>query len=413
MSTVSDKGNPRTDLHELTSVHEAHVFKGNRRAAVLRRRRGGVEFQYLPEYLAAGGPAVATTLPLTDVATLTPAGAVPPYFAGLLPEGRRLSSLRRAVKTSADDDLSLLLAVGADTVGDVIILPIGEVPAEPKPLVITNRNFDELSFSSLLDAAGVVDPVALAGVQDKMSTRVLSLPVQYAGRRYILKLDTPETPHIVANEYYFIGLADAARFPVVSATVVHDAVGRPGLLVERFDREPTPDGGTLALGVEDGAQILGIYPADKYAVTAETVVGRLGDLCAARPVALRDLYRQLVFAWLTGNGDVHAKNLSIIQRDGEWRVSPAYDLPCTLPYRDTTMALSMLGKKTGFSRQKLLEFASVIGLPDKVATRVLDEVLAATEQVLDWPTASPYPAETSRDVLRSLRHRRRIVAGSG
>jgi serine/threonine-protein kinase HipA len=395
VSAASTPHHPRADLHELTSIREAHVFKGDRLAAMLRRSPSGVEFGYLSEYLAAGGPPVATTLPLTDVPTLSPAGAVPPYFAGLLPEGRRLSSLRRAVKTSADDDLSLLLAVGTDTVGDVTVLPVGGV-----------------SFSDLLDAAGVVDRVALAGVQDKMSTRVLSLPLQYAGRRYILKLDTPDTPHIVANEDYFIRLAAAARFPVVSASVVHDAAGRPGLLVERFDREAKPDGGTAALAVEDGAQALGIYPADKYAVSAESVVGRLADLCAARPVALRDLYRQLAYAWLTGNGDVHAKNLSIIKHDEEWRVSLAYDLPSTLPYRDTTMALSMLGKKTGFSRKKLLEFAAAVGLPPKVATRVLDEVLAATETALDWPATSPYAPETARDVLRSLRHRRRLVAGS-
>jgi serine/threonine-protein kinase HipA len=266
------------------SVREAHVFKGDRLAAVLRR--------------------------LSDEPTFTPAGAVPPYFAGLLPEGRRLSNLRRAVKTSADDDLSLLLAVGADTVGDVTSLPVGQVPNEPQPLVVADRDFDQLSFGDLLDAAGVIDPVALAGVQDKMSTRVLSLPVQYAGRRYILKLDTPETPHIVANEDYFIRLA-AAHFPVVSASVVRDSTDRPGLLVQRFDRKTSPAGGTVSLAVEDGAQVHGIYPAHKYAVSAETVVGRLSSLCASRAVALRDLYRQLVFAWLTGNGDVHAKNLSI------------------------------------------------------------------------------------------------------
>ncbi|NQW72007.1 MAG: HipA N-terminal domain-containing protein, partial [Actinobacteria bacterium] len=97
---------PRAALHELTSIREAHVFKDTQLAGVLRRLPGGVEFGYLPEYLSAGGEQVATTLPLTDVPVLTPAGAVPPYFAGLLPEGRRLSSLRRAVKTSADDDLS-------------------------------------------------------------------------------------------------------------------------------------------------------------------------------------------------------------------------------------------------------------------------------------------------------------------
>ena len=356
VSAVSARRNPRSYLHELTSVREAHVFKGDRLAAVLRRLSGGVEFRYLPEYLTDEGPSVATTLPMSDEPTLTSAGADPPYFA--------------------------------------------------------DRDFDQLSFGDLLDAAGVIDPVALAGVQDKMSTRVLSFPVQYAGHRYILKLDTTETPHIVANEDYFIRLAAGAHFPVVSASVVHDSTDRPGLLVQRFDRETSPEGGTVSLAVEDGAQVLGIYPADKYAVRAETVVGRLSGLCASRAVALRDLYRQLVFAWLTGNGDVHAKNLSILKSEGEWRVSPAYDLPSTLPYRDTTMALSMLDRRSGFSRRKLLEFGAAIGLPQKTASRVLDEVLIATEPVLDWPASSPYRPDICRDVLRSLRQRRQVVMAS-
>ncbi|WP_414819923.1 HipA domain-containing protein [Serinicoccus sp. CNJ-927] len=37
-------------------------------------------------------------------------------------------------------------------------------------------------------------------------------------------------------------------------------------------------------------------------------------------------------AWATGNGDLHAKNLSVLQRDGEWRVAPVYDVPSTVPY---------------------------------------------------------------------------------
>ena len=148
MSMVRPPRHPRAALHELTSIREAHVFKDAQLAGVLRRVPGGVEFGYLSEYLSAGGEQVATTLPLTDVPVLTPAGAVPPYFAGLLPEGRRLSSLRRAVKTSADDDLSLLLAVGSDTVGDVTILPVGEAPAEPLPLLVADRNFDHLSPSA-------------------------------------------------------------------------------------------------------------------------------------------------------------------------------------------------------------------------------------------------------------------------
>lgn len=35
------------------------------------------------------------------------------------------------------------------------------------------------------------------------------------------------------------------------------------------------------------AQLLGVYPADKYSVSAEDVATRVGAVCAARPVDLR------------------------------------------------------------------------------------------------------------------------------
>ena len=100
----------------------------------------GNVFEYTPEYLANPGLGVATTLPSTDQPVVTPAGAVPAYFAGLLPEGRRLTALRSAIKTSVDDDLSLLLAVGADPVGDVQILPTGVAPHVPDPSLVGSRN---------------------------------------------------------------------------------------------------------------------------------------------------------------------------------------------------------------------------------------------------------------------------------
>src|SRR5204863_1048190 len=98
-------------LEDFRQVSSADVYKRGVKAATLTRADAGVSFQYSAEYLDLHGPPVATTLPLSDLPLRTPAGAVPAFFAGLLPEGRRLSSLRRAVKTSADDELSLLLAV--------------------------------------------------------------------------------------------------------------------------------------------------------------------------------------------------------------------------------------------------------------------------------------------------------------
>jgi serine/threonine-protein kinase HipA len=52
--------------------------------------------------------------------------------------------------------------------------------------------------------------VALAGVQDKASAAMISVPVGQSGKRYILKVDPPEFPHVVANEAYFIRRAALA-----------------------------------------------------------------------------------------------------------------------------------------------------------------------------------------------------------
>jgi len=405
----------RPDFDTYKVMPSADVWKGERLAATLTRTQSGTEFAYTDDYLARPGLAVATTLPVTDETLVTPAGAVPPYFAGLLPEGRRLSSLRRAAKTSADDDLTLLLAVGADPVGDVKVLPPGTLPSKPRALVEVDRDWDEVSFSEVMADAGVEDPIALAGVQDKASARMLSLPVAQSGRRFILKIDPPEYPNVVLDEHYFLSLARRAKFPVVNATVVHDKSGRAGLLVERFDRVFEQSTRTeRSLPVEDAAQALNIYPGDKYRVTTEQVAKALSDICSSRPLALREIYRQVLFAWLTGNGDLHAKNLSVVgDTNGEWRMTPAYDLPSTAPYGDRTLAISVGGRTKGLSRKSLLEFGRQIGLAEKVCESVLQETLNATAPVFaEWSESglSPFGIEATKDTLRVLQHRRQAAS---
>lgn len=399
-------------LETVTTVRVADVYKAGHLAAQLRRSAEGVVFRYLDAYLATGNPPVATTLPVTDEPRITPAGAVPPFFAGLLPEGRRLSSLRRAVKTSADDELSLLLAVGRDPIGDVQVVPEAEHPTPAEPLVSVDRQWSEVRFADVLAEAGVVDPVALPGVQDKASARMISVPVGQAGARWLLKVDPPEFPHVVENEAFFLDWSRRARIPTVEATVVRDADGRAGLLVRRFDRVPSADGGTMPLACEDACQVLERWPADKYNVTAEEVATALADVCAAPVVALRSVFQQLCFAWLTGNGDVHAKNLSVLAEDGEWRVAPAYDLPTTVVYGDVSMALPVHGRRRGLSRRRLLAFAASIGLPERAAVRVLDDVVARTEglESVLRDGALPFPEKVVADLVAELRHRRRQLA---
>ena len=118
---------------------------------------------------------MASTLPLRFEPYLTPAGALPPYLSGLLPEGRRLSALRAAVKTSADDELSLLLAVGADAVGDVQVVVAGRDPDEVPPRIVVKK-WSDVSVAEVFAAETGAEPdrVALPGVQPKASARMIS-----------------------------------------------------------------------------------------------------------------------------------------------------------------------------------------------------------------------------------------------
>ncbi|MFH5878992.1 type II toxin-antitoxin system HipA family toxin [Arthrobacter sp. NA-172] len=397
----------------------ADVYKQGILAARIERHEGGTKFSYLPRYLESGGPAVATTLPLTKEAVFTPSGAVPAYFTGLLPEGRRLNSLRRSVKASADDELALLMGAGGDAVGDVQTVPHGEPPTEGGSAVVLDSKLP-LDFDALLGDSGLIDPVALAGVQDKLSAGMISLPVAQAGKRFILKLNAPEFPFVVENEFLMFRFARKLRIPVSNVQLVHDVGGRAGLLVERFDRLTGADGSAVRLAVEDGAQVLGLYPADKYSVPFGEVSAALAEHCSAPLPALRNLAIQLAFAWLSGNGDLHAKNVSMVQSRpgeqsplGEYTIAPVYDIPSTVVYGDKTLALGIGGKKSGISRKHFLAWAGKLGLTERAAEGVLELALKASGPLIAEldAGASPFGVIQTRDWVKELRHRRRLMDG--
>ena len=97
----------------------------------------------------------------------TTGGAVPPFFAGLLPEGVRLGVLTSSTKTSPDDHLTLLLAVGADTIGNVRVAPTGHAPPKHLPMFDPDTDTDFSVVFTRLTGSLDADPVALAGVDPR------------------------------------------------------------------------------------------------------------------------------------------------------------------------------------------------------------------------------------------------------
>ncbi|GAA1060279.1 type II toxin-antitoxin system HipA family toxin [Agromyces bracchium] len=398
-----------TELEALRRVRSADVLKAGRLAArLMRNTDGGIDFHYLDEYLAsADAVPVAFTLPLDDAVVHVPGGALPAFFAGLLPEGHRLSVLRRATKTSADDELTLLLAVGEDAPGDVQVVPEGASPTDP-PSVFDADEPGQLDFESLID---VLDRQAIPGVQRKASASMISTPLATRSGRYILKLSPTEYPHLVENEGAHLIAARTMKIPVSRAAVVRDRDDVAGLLVERFDRVAADDG-WRRLALEDATQVLGLPPASKYGIDSETLVTALAGVCAAPMVATRNLYLQFVFAWLTGNGDLHGKNVAVLRTDVAargWAMAPVYDVPCTLVYGDDSLALPVAGRTRKLRHRHWREFADAIGLPERAAASA--EALALRAATKVDLAGLPFEGSPLHRAERELRLRRNELEG--
>jgi serine/threonine-protein kinase HipA len=310
-------------------------------------------------------------------------GAVAPFFAGLLPEGVRLGVVMSSTKTSADDHLTLLLAIGADTIGNVRVLPAGAQPAEQLPMFRPERDNDFHAVYAKLVGSVDADPVGMAGVQPKVSAATWSTPTQTRSGPAILKLSPAQYPLIVENEHFFMRMAAACGLRVATTSLIHDAKGHSALLVTRFDRD-----GSMRLAQEDACQVAGIYPASKYRMKTETAITVLADACArgggSRPIAVLELLKVVVFSWLIGNGDLHGKNMSIYQTEELWQPTPAYDLLSTQPYGgwNDPMALNLYGRANLLTRANFIDAAKRLGLRERAAARMIDEVIDAAQ---GWP----------------------------
>ncbi len=373
----------------MTRAHKpegAIVLRGDVVAGHLQRTPHGAVFEYEPAFRegphAPWDKGLAYGIPYTRARVETLGTNVHPFFAGLLPEGIRLEALVRRVKTSRDDLLSLLVAAGADCIGDVAVVleasSAREVAASVDVAALGSVRFSDLLAQSMSGQHGP-EPT-LPGVQEKVSAAMISFPVRAkakAGpRSYILKLNPPKMPRLVENEHFFLRMARAAGLEVAKAELVHDGDGAAGLLVERFDRIAAKGGNVTKVHQEDACQFLDRYPADKYVLTYAEIAQGIAALASAPIVETARYLRLVAFAYLVANGDLHAKNVSLRTEPAGGRVelTPAYDLLTTLPYGDRSMALAFDGRNDNLKRTTFLAFGERHGVRRRATETMLDEL---------------------------------------
>lgn len=184
------------------------------------------------------------------------------------------------------------------------------------------------------------------------------------------------------------------------------------MLVKRFDRVPKPEGGVSMLAQEDGCQVLARYPADKYRLTTEAVIGGLAGVCRARPVAALALLKQFAFSYLICDGDAHAKNFSVLRTADEWRVTPVYDVPTSYVYGDHTLALTLNGKRReDVGREDFIALGERVGVRAPAVERALDELRERTALWMDELGSLPFDEGVQRKLRRAIEHRRERLGG--
>lgn len=180
--------------------------------------------------------------------------------------------------------------------------------------------------------------------------------------------DDRSIPH---GEVLAMILAREAGLTVADARL-QDVAGRPVALIKRFDRQ-----GEQRIPFLSAMSLLGLNDGDEatYTDIAESI-----RMYSSAPVEdLHELWRRVVFNVLTGNLDDHLRNHGFLyDRQGKWRLSPAYDLnpvPQAEKARELTTWISEEGPAADLDLAR--RAAPYFSLNDEQAEAIIGEVSVA------------------------------------
>ena len=353
--------------------------------------RGSAEllFSYDAEYLEAGHPSLSVSLP-PDEGTYQ-GNAVKAFFSGFLPDDIVRHRLARYLGISEGNVFALLEAVGGECAGAVSLYPSGTRPPEDSEgdvEILDERRLSEIlrlleQRPLLADYDGL--RMSLAGAQDKIAVSVrdgkIALARGTVPTTHILKPAIGDLKDTVQNELFCMRLAQLVGIeaPEVEAGWSDDA---PYLLVERYDRVTDKGGLTRRLHQEDFCQALGIAPDIRYEREGGPGISRCMELLrghSLRPAADQlDFLKKVIFNYLIGNADAHAKNFSLLYKARKPELAPSYDLLSTAVYPRLSRKMAMkIGKK--YNPEKIFPRDWHRLVPDTaVARRNIEELLLTT-----------------------------------
>lgn len=299
-----------------------------------------VLFSYDPDYLAdARATPLSLSMPLAD-ATYRQSATLP-WLDGLLPDSQDVR-VRWAQQfgVSATNGFALLTHMGLDTPGAVQLVPAGT------PLRRHGRlePLDEKSLGSRLRAlrsepdgwttAG--ERWSLGGAQSKFALRWSAGWFEAIGEEpttHIIKPGVSGFRGQGLNEHLTMTAARTLGLGAAD-TRYEEFDGEPAIIVTRFDRAES-DGTILRAHQEDICMALSVARGRKYEDDGGPGAATIVDLLRGVGAGTQSIPRfldALVFNYLIGASDAHAKNYSLLLRGPRVTLAPLYDIASSLPY---------------------------------------------------------------------------------
>lgn len=184
-----------------------------------------------------------------------------------------------------------------------------------------------------------------------------------------------------ATEYAYAKMAGAAGIEMPPCELLPEN-GRRHFMVRRFDR-PTRN---TKLHMQSLAALAHYDLNQDGAHSYEQALIAIRELGLGM-AALEEQFRRMTFNVLARNQDDHVKNIAfLMDQDGNWSLSPAFDLTYAYKPRAGRTArhqMTINGKRDGFTREDFERCAAAVSMRRGRAGQILDEV---REAVARWPT---------------------------
>lgn len=420
---------------------DANVMLWGRRIGAVSwdQTRALAVFQYDPAFVGAGIEVAPLTMPVRQTPYEFPAlnretfKGLPGMLADALPDrfGNRLIDAWLAETGKRPEDFNpvdRLCYIGRRGIGALEFAPALQRPTRAKKLEVArlvdlaNRVLDDrANLAGRLDGdddADSLDDILRVGTSagGSRAKAVLAwspathefrsgqLDAAQGFEHWLLKFDgisnnrdkeLNDPMGFGKIEYAYADMARAAGISMSECRLHHEG-GRSHFMTKRFDRDA--DGRKLHM------QSLGAMRHfdfnDPSAYSYEQAIMTIRQLNLGM-VAVEEQVRRALFNVIARNQDDHVKNISfLMDRSGQWALSPAYDLayaynPSGPWTRDHQMSLA--GRRNGFERDDLLQFAASAGLKRRKALDILEAVSAS---VRDWAKHAEAAGVAPSDVER-------------